>query len=297
MPETLIVHNPEAGGESEARRLEEWAASRPEVELRRTADRGDALRWARNAARRGVRLVVAAGGDGTIHEVGNGLLDADHPRDVALGIIPLGTGNDLARSLGVPLEADQALELLERRRVHRMDVARLTLDRGKPRYFLNALTGGFSGTLHDALEPEVKQAWGPLSYLRSGVETWGERVLYRLRLTVDDQEFTYAALNLAVANGSTAGAGIRIAPEANLFDGELDVVIVLEATALELGRLAAQILTGGSGDHEALVRLRGKTIRVSCSTPFPVSVDGEAAEATDISVDLVQRQLPVVAGG
>ncbi|MEX2532064.1 MAG: diacylglycerol kinase family protein [Gemmatimonadota bacterium] len=295
-PETLIIQNPQAGADRANREVQEWADARPEVELRATAGKGDAHQWARDAARRGVKLVVAAGGDGTVREVGNGLLDADGPGGVALGIVPLGTGNDLARSLGVPGSVGQALNLLEGGRVRRMDVARVGLGHGKPSYFLNALTGGFSGALHDALEPETKAAWGPLSYLRSGVESWGDRTTYRLRLAVDGRDFTYTALNLVVANGATAGGGIPIAPEASLFDGELDVAVVLEATAMELGNIAAQILAGGPGDHEALVRLRGRSIRVSCSIPFPLSIDGEAEEATEISMDVVRGKLLAVVG-
>lgn len=295
-PETLIIQNPQAGADRANRDVQEWADSRPEVELRKTAGKGDAYRWARDAARQGVNLVVAAGGDGTVREVGNGLLEADNPEDVALGIIPLGTGNDLARSLGVPASADQALKLLERGRVRRMDVVQVGLGHGKSSYFLNALTGGFSGGLHDALEPETKEAWGPLSYLRSGVESWGDRTTYRLRLAVDGQDFTYTALNLVVANGGTAGGGIPLAPEADLFDGELDVAVVLEATAMELGNIAAQVLTGGPGDHEALVRLRGRSIRVSCPIPFPLSIDGEAEEATEITIDVVPGKLLAVVG-
>lgn len=292
----LVILNPMAGGGAAVRQLEHWKNTHEGIRFRSTREPGDARRWARDAAREGVKLVVAAGGDGTAHEVANGILEADAGGRTALGLVPLGTGNDLARSLGVPLAVAQALERLDRRHVREMDVASLRLDGEGPVYFVNTLAGGFAGALHEAMEPEVKRNWGPLSYLRSGVEAWADRTLYRLTIEVDGEKAVYDALNVVVANGASAGAGLKVAPGADLFDGALDVAIILETRAAALGSLATALLAGAPEDHEAMARLRGRVIRVSCTDPLPVSIDGEAGEASEISVKVEPGKLLVIMG-
>ena len=237
--------------------------------------------------------MAAAGGDGTVREVALGILEVEGS-ETALGIVPMGTGNDLARSLAIPFEMPDSLNLLEIGSPRRMDIVSLTMDGHADSFFLNALTGGFSGALHDALDEEVKRAWGPLSYVRCGIESWGERILYLIRIEIDGREESYEVLNFAVANGATAGCGIPVAPEADLFDGELDITLILDAPPLQLPGLAAQVLAGGVDDHEALVRRRGRIIRLSSGSPLPVSVDGEAFKASEFQLEVNATRLPVV---
>lgn len=295
MSQILVIVNPVAGGGSESDRIESWLERRPEARLRRTRQGGDARRWAREAAGEGCGLVVAAGGDGTVHEVAHGILEAGRA-EVALGILPLGTGNDLIRSLGVPDDLEEALELLDRGARRSMDVIRLGSEEGEDRIVLNALTGGFSGEIHEALDEELKESWGPLSYLRSGLEMWGERSPFRLELEVDGEVSEYDALNLVVANGAYAGHGIPVAPGADPFDGLLEVVLILDASGLELSSLAARMLTGGPVEHDALVRCSGRAVEVRCAEPLPVSVDGEAEVRSSLSLRVRPRALPVVVG-
>ncbi len=309
-PRTLLILNPKAGGGSEDDLIEEWKERRPDVELRRTRKVGDGERWAREAAADGWRLVVAAGGDGTVHEVACGLLEgAGGPRDpgagngsggtgraTGLGILPLGTGNDLIRSLSIPDDLGEALELLDRGQLRDLDVVRVERDGREESYFFNALTGGFSGEIHDALDQDVKQRWGPLSYLRSGLETWGERRTYHFDVEVDGETGHHEALNLVVANGGYAGHGLPVAPGADPFDGTLEVLLIRDAPTLELSGLAARMLTGDAPEHDALVRLQGRSCRVRSRQPFPVSIDGEPTEAQELSFEVAPGALPVLVG-
>lgn len=295
MNDVLVILNPVAGGGADGDEVRAWQERRPWVELRTTTGEGDARRWGREAAESGCDMVVGAGGDGTIHEVACGILEAG-AGDTALGILPLGTGNDLARSLGIPLDAAEALAVVDRGRHRRMDALRLELDGGDPRFVVNALTGGFSGQIHEALDAELKESWGPLSYLRSGLETWGERSVYALDMSVDGEGARHEALNLVVANGAYAGHGLPVAPGADPFDGRLDVAVILEAPALELSGLAASMLTGEPVEHDALVRTQGRRVEVRSSRPLPVSVDGEPTEASELVLELMAEALPVVVG-
>lgn len=276
--------------------IEKWADERPNVEIRRTDGASDARRWAREAAREGVDLVVAGGGDGTVHEVANGILD--HPdASTSLGVLPLGTGNDLARGLRIPLNLGKAFEVLEGGSVRPMDVIRVQLDGGAEEILLNALTGGFSGQAHEALDQEVKEVWGPLSYLRSGVEMWGERRTYAVELEVDGETLSETVLNFMVCNGPFAGGGIAAAAGADLFDGFFDVVLIRDADARDLSTLAAGILSGKPVEHGSLVRREARGARVVAGASVPVSLDGEAIEASRMTFELLPGRLPVVVPG
>jgi diacylglycerol kinase (ATP) len=292
---TLVILNPSAGGGSDGAQVEAWAALRGGTRVRTTAAPGDASRWARQAADEGVGLVVAAGGDGTVHQVAAGLL-AGPARSVALGVLPLGTGNDLARTLGIPLKLIPALHTLDAGYRRDMDVARVTPDEGDPRFLLNALTGGFSGELHDDMDAATKSTWGPLSYLRCGIELWGEHTVWPLTVEVGEERVEVEALNLVVANGATAGGGLPVAPGADPFDGMLEVVLILEAPASTLSALAAGFVTGDPGPSEALVRLQGTGVTIRSPRPLPLSLDGERLEASALRVELVPGRLPVVVG-
>ncbi len=276
--------------------IERWADERPYAEVRRTDDPSDARRWAREAAREGVELVVAGGGDGTVHEVANGILGLPEA-STSLGVLPLGTGNDLARGLQIPLDLREALEVLEDGSVRPMDVIGVRLDGGPEELVLNALTGGFSGQAHEALDQEVKEAWGPLSYLRSGVEMWGERRTYALELEVDGETLSETVLNFMVCNGPFTGGGIAAAAGADLFDGFLDVVLIRDADARELSTLAAGVLSGKPVEHRALVRREARAARVVARASVPVSVDGEVTEASQMAFALLPGRLPVVVPG
>jgi len=138
---TSVILNPKAGSAGEAAGLEEVLRRRPGTSVHRTETAGDAERLAREALAAGAELVVAAGGDGTLNEVVNGL-SADFGR-ARLGLLPLGTGNDFARSIGVPNDLEAALAILnEGKEVRAIDVARADVG-DRSRCFLNRSAGGF----------------------------------------------------------------------------------------------------------------------------------------------------------
>ena len=139
-------------------------------EVRITAKQGDAESFSRDAADRGFDLIVAAGGDGTLNAVINGI--GERLSAVSVGLVPLGTGNDFARSLNLPKDVDASIELLERRQTRQIDLVRVTSDH--TRYFVNVSGGGFSGIVDEKLTPEMKTTWGPLAYLRGAAEALPE---------------------------------------------------------------------------------------------------------------------------
>ena len=297
----LIILNPASGHKGDRSFIEDWARASPGARVRRTEGPGDAQRWARAAARDGVELVIAAGGDGTVNEVGSGIVSAPAPSQdasptTALGIVPLGTGNDLARTLGIPLDPEEALRLLAEGGVHRsLDLLEVELDDGPVRVVLNAVTGGFAGELHGSLTDEVKSTWGPLSYLRTGAEAWGDRSTWELEVDPTDGEpLRIRALNLVLANGTSAGGGIPVAPGADPGDGRMDVLVVRDGEGLELSGLAARMVAQSDPEHPLLERLQLREVTVHSQEPLPLSLDGEAAEARRIRARVRPGALKVV---
>src|SRR5688572_1435180 len=163
MPNICVILNPCAGSVHELTELVKQIETLPKAEVQMTKKGGSAARLARAALRKGCDMIVAAGGDGTLNEVINGL--QENAGETRVGLIPLGTGNDFARSIGLPTDLEAALEVLRAGHTRAIDLVRVTSD--KARYFLNVSAGGFSGLVNEKLTPEMKKTWGPLAYLRS----------------------------------------------------------------------------------------------------------------------------------
>ena len=239
----LLIVNA-AAGSGRARRLEPWllhrlrrAGSGARMVETRAAGHGREL--ARHAALDGHDRVVAVGGDGTVQEVVNGILEAGS--DVSMGVVPGGNGNDLARSLGVPKRPERALEIALSEATARIDVGRATRGDGRvarPRFFAAAGGVGFDAQVA-AIMAGTRRRWqrGRIGYVLS--------MLWELRrfrncdthLTLEtadgEIELDRRVMFVAFANGAYYGGGMRICPNASPVDGWLDVCIVGDISRLE----------------------------------------------------------------
>lgn len=276
----LVITNPSAGSAPNAERIAELLGDLPEADVRVTRHEGHARELAGEAAAEGYTMVVAAGGDGTLNEVVNGLMES-HPRP-PLGLLPLGTANDFARSLSLsspPTELEAWTWRLRAPKLAPCDVVAFH-DEDGVRYFINFSASGFSGQLNENLRPEIKEYWGPLAYLRAAAETLPELTPYDLTLTFDDDETVETrALNLAVANGRFVAGGIPVAPLAHHDDGLFDVIVVKECSLTALAPLAARMMVGShlecECEDECILFRRAQRLEVVSDPPMPINVDGE----------------------
>jgi diacylglycerol kinase (ATP) len=292
-----VLWNPQARLADESQAVRDRLTRDPRYELRETSNAEDAQRAAcQAAADSGVQLLVAAGGDGTVHSVVNGMSEAGGKRgSPALAILPLGTANDLCRGLRIPLDPLESLQLLERPRCRRMDLVRVEAPDGR-HWFANLASGGNSHRVSESLTDEMKQRWGAWCYLRGAVDVLNDLTGYRLQVSCDGgptEEFT--AWNFLVANGDHIG-GVFIAPGADPGDGLLDLIIIQDGTLVDLAQLAAGVVLRDYLQHESIVHRRVRQLSISCQPETRVVADGETIVGQPLEFSVVPHALEAVVG-
>ena len=291
MSKTCIILNPAAGSVKDPDDLVSQLSGLPDAQVKLTGKPGAAERAARSAVADGCDLIVAAGGDGTLNEVVNGL--GEKAAGVRLGLIPLGTGNDFARTLGLPSGLEECMEIIRHARTRPIDLVRVSSD--KVRYFLNVSAGGFSGTVNEKLTPEVKETWGPLSYIRGAAAALSELRAFRTNISFDNTEALSLDLyNIVIANGRYVAGGLPIAPDASLDDGLLDVILLRETSGTQFTLLAPQILLGTHLSSDAVVYRKAAKICVNSKPGMWFNVDGEMVGNEPATFEVLPRALEFI---
>ncbi len=247
------------------------------------------------AARDGEDAVVGAGGDGTARELAAALVGLPDGRRPAFGLVPVGTGNDFARTLALPLgDPAAALDVLLAGDTRDVDAIRATWPGGEA-VALNVCNGGFGGTLADTMDAALKATLGPLAYLVGAAKTLAELEPYRVWIACDDApEEAIDAYNVVVANGRTAGGGTPVAPAADPADGLLDAVVVRAGGTFDLARLALGTLTGDLLADSDLRWFRAARVTVRAAPAMPFNFDGDPTVEAGDDAPVVFEALPGV---
>lgn len=287
-----VILNPIAGSVSSRDGIRKQLESLNPVAVCTTGKPGHAAAFARSAVRQKCDYVIAAGGDGTLNEVINGV--ARHARNIKVGLLPLGTGNDFARSLKLPLTVDENIAILRSAKTRLIDLVRVRSDR--IRYFVNVSAGGFSGLVDEKLTPKMKRTWGPLAYVRSAAAALPELHGYHTTVRLADGEKLRLNLyNMIVANGTFVAGGLPVAPEADPGDGLLDVVLISKRSTAEMVVLAAQIILGNHLGSEAVIFRRTQRLTVNSRPGMWFNADGELVGNAPAIFEVVPRALQFVA--
>ena len=243
-------------------------------------------------------LLIVAGGDGTINDVVNGLGRADFPEGVTLGILPAGTGNDLAATLCIPEDPGLAEDVIRQNRQRRLDVARVRSEGIGERFFINVATGGLGAEISDANDEELKKRWGKLSYLRASLEVAKDFDVRDLTLYLDGEERRVKAVNIAVGNCRYTGGGWPATPKANPEDGLLDVVVIEALGVADLLELAPAALSESDYlDSDGVLFVRAKEIRVETQPPgLEFTADGEIIGNEPARFSILPQALNVLVG-
>jgi diacylglycerol kinase family enzyme len=290
-PRTCVIYNPAAGRGRAARLIE--GRSRDELELRPTSRAGEAEESALRAAKEGFVRVIATGGDGTVHEVANGLLRSGEP-DVILSVWPFGSANDYAHALGITTDRAQPIE------VQRVDVGRIT-GGGRERYFVNGLGVGFNGAV-TAEARRIRWLRGvplySLAVFRSLVRHF-DKPITAVRL--DDATRQAPTLALTLNLGRREG-GFPITPAADLSDGLFDYMHAGPVSRWELLRHFPNLIRGTlPADHPRMWMGRCRRLELESEAPLRIHLDGEffctpENNVRSVSVELLPRRLRVECG-
>jgi len=259
-----------------------------ELEVRVTWEGGDAARLTREALREEVDVVIAAGGDGTVNEVVNGVMDARPEHPPSIGVVPFGTANDFACGCGIPIgDPLAALELIVSTAATPIDVARCN-----GRCFVNVASGGFGAEVTSRTPPELKRALGGAAYSLMGLITAMKLAPYHARVITPDGEEQYDRLFVvAVGNGRQAGGGYQVTPTATLNDGLLDVMGIVDVDLNQLGAAFGEFSDVSSTSNQFVRYARLPAFRIESDRPLQMNLDGEPIRATVFDFDVLPRAL------
>ncbi len=291
---TLVILNPRSG-----KTQRRWPELEPKLraalgpfELERTRSARDAERIAKEAVRSGVDRLVVAGGDGTLSEVVTGLLSAKLGRYAQLAVLPLGTGGDFARALGGSGDLDTAIAALRTGGTRTIDAGRITFrvgpadatgaaageaDREATSYFANVASFGLSGLVDELVNRSSKAFGGRIAFLLGTLRALSRYRSEHVSIRVDGKPvFEGGLVFAAAANGQFFGGGMKVAPDAELDDGKLDLVVVPDRSKLRLAAQLPSLYRGSHVNDPINVTARGTTIE-AYAEPGRVwlDIDGE----------------------
>ena len=261
-----VLFNPRAGSAGRMGELRDALGSNPAVTLRELGPGDDLADAAGRAAREGFDIVAVAGGDGTVSAAANGLIAA-RARG-ALAVLPLGTGNDFCRTMAIPFDPLEAIGLLRTGKLRQIDAFRMERDGARAVHLVNAATGGFSGKVASDVTSELKEAWGPLAYLRGALGTIADPPRYRLTIRFDGgPPEHFDAVNVVIANARTAAGGVLVAPAANPEDGRLDAIIVRAGDTLDSSLVVTRLLNGDYTHDENVSHRVARRVEIESDPP------------------------------
>ena len=295
----VLIHNPTAGPrqvEDELDLVVEYLCDCGwQIRKRVTEHAGQATEFARQAARDGLDVALVSGGDGTVCEAVNGLVGSR----TALGVLPTGTGNVWAKELGLPVftltnpnRLLVAAHLLREATTRTIDVGR-----ANDRYFLLFAGLGLDATVARDMEPRERatKQLGLLPYLVAGVMVAFEFYGVRTTVVVDGKKVIRGrSLFILISNAQLYGGVLRIAPDARLDDGLLDVVIFNGVGPEYTLRHFFSVLGGRHLRDPSVKFLRAKRVMVDCAQPWPVQIDGDPLGTTPMTFQVVPRALRVL---
>lgn len=308
----LVIVNPASAGNSTRR---SWPAMASDLATHFgafscafTEKPGDGRTLAARGAREGRRLIIACGGDGTISEVANGILESDC--DVELGILPSGTGGDFRRTLNIPTRAADAARMLRRGHTRRIDVGRVKYlnheNEEETRYFLGVASFGMSAQIIKRVKasnsrwlPATRSGWlgGKLSVVISTTQTTLAAPKTSVIVQLDDgRERRLTVSNLCIANARYFGGGMKVAPEAKLDDGQFDVINIGEMSALKIMANVPKLYRGAHLEMEEVSQSRARIVTARPARKnenVAIEIDGELPGRLPVTLEIMPLALRV----
>lgn len=300
-PETLFIVNPAAGHGRAGRR---WKAAyaaaarlRPSHRVVETVRAGHGRELARRAVEEGSRLLVAVGGDGSLGEVVDGFLSAPEKarEGAAVATFPCGSGCDFAGHMRIPREPRRWADAFATASVRRLDAILATFVEGgetRTRRLLNMAAAGLPGDVAAAVAKRGKPLGGALTYLLEGALAAATASPRPMRLTVDGKAEEGSYHLFTVANTSTFGGGMKVAPGADAEDGLLEVVTIGALSRTALLALMPRARSGGHVGRPGVSIRRGRRVELTSPSPLALNLDGDLEGETPATFEVLPGVLP-----
>jgi diacylglycerol kinase (ATP) len=272
MSKVMIIINPSSGKEKAEEIL-------PNIEkvlgdiydrvvVRKTEGEGDATEFAKEACAEKFDAVISMGGDGTVNETVNGLAEQEHRPD--FGIIPLGTVNDFARALHIPLNPDKAIEMLQNPQVQTADIGKIN-----DRYFMNVLAVGAIAEATYNVTVEQKTRFGSFAYILEGAKALVKKTPFPITVEHDQGRWIGEAFLVIATMTNSVGGFEQLAPEAEVNDGKLHTFIIKNLSVPLLVKIIPSLLRGEIKEHEEVEYIQTSKLHISTSEELAVNIDGD----------------------
>lgn len=256
-------------------------------EIKVTQKIGDAELIAKKAQTADFFTIVSVGGDGTLHEVVNGMIGGRQK----LGIVPAGTGNDFARSLSIPFNIRGAIENLVHGKAAPIDLGSLN-----DRYFVNFCSVGLDALIAEEANKIKRYFSGNYSYIMGVVKALGKFKSLNVELIIDDIKYNEEIMLVAVCNGAYYGGGMNIAPQAKVSDGQFDICVVRKMSKLKLLCLFPTIFKGKHIKYDEVKIYRGKNIQIFSKEDMHVNADGDIVNSRPVKFEMVHNKMELIVG-
>ncbi|WP_064093470.1 diacylglycerol/lipid kinase family protein [Rossellomorea aquimaris] len=290
MKKAMLIVNPSSGKEK-ASEYVEYAINMMkklnyDIDLRETKGEGDATDFAREACEQHLDFVAAMGGDGTMNEVINGLAEQEH-RPV-FGLIPLGTVNDFARALNIPMDPKEAITIFEDLHTVKTDIGKMN-----DSYFMNIIAVGALAEASFSTPVEQKTKLGPLAYIVESMKKMKEKQPFHLRVESESGAWEGDALLMLVALTNSVGGFETITPEAEVNDGKLHVMIIEDIALSEFLLLLPKVLSGKLTESEHVYYKKTTKIEAFSKENMIANVDGDEGDPLPITVENLEKHLEI----
>lgn len=291
---TCVIFNPTARGDKARRLRSHLDDIAREATLMPTGYAGAAQKLAADAVREGFETIVAAGGDGTLNEVLNGIGDARGFDQVRLGVLPLGTVNVFAKELRLPTDFAGAWQIIQRGHEQIIDLPwseHLVGGWPQRRYFAQLAGAGLDSRAVELVDWKLKKRLGSLAYVVAGFQALGENLP---AIEVSNGHETATGQLVLIGNGRFYGGRFNMFPHADLTDGILDAVVYPKVNGLTVARIAWGALAGNFHTGRHTIQMRGERLELKCAGKIPFQLDGENIAPLPATFGVWPRALRVI---
>ncbi len=254
-----------------------------------TKNKYDAMLEARRTCEEDFDLIIVCGGDGTVNEVVKGIVTGS--RRLPIAILASGTVNDFANYLEIPRNTYEFFDLIKRNKIVDVDIGSVNED-----YFVNVAAGGLLTNVAYQAQPDVKAVLGRMAYYLEGLRELANQGLETVKVSIHSDEFTSEEdiLLFVISNSSSIGGFTKLAPEADVVDGLLDVVLIKKADVAELVNIFVNVLTGEHINHPKVIYYKTKKVMVESDRKIVIDIDGEYGGRLPAEFKVIPKGLSIL---